>query len=269
MRNLESVAEAAALPFRIVESMRLPCGYERSFKLLPGTVLANRFLLGIESRRAPPAAFAQACRRLGMPGEFLDAFLEQFSEANLVFLGFEADAGGGALYKIYLEFWDRARARRRAAPDTERPMLTHRGFKWDIDDPERRVITDYRWVPGLSTTDILARVATVYDDIPDAVGLHALEDILRVADPTNPREFVYVEVTEAANTRRSFDLNLYPAGLRVRDIGAAVQRVAGRLDVPSDRFQRLMGLVADKLFGHVSGGTGRDGREYFTVYYEN
>ncbi len=269
MKSVNTVADAAALPFRIVEAMRLPCGYERSFKLLPGAVLANRYLLGIETRRATGADFEQVCRRLGMPGQYLDSFVEQLGQANLVFLGFEADAMGGAVYKVYLEFWDHARARYRAGHEAARPLLTHRGFKWDIEDPARRVVTDYHWVPGLKTTDIVARIETVYDNVGGTAGLDALRDMLRAADRAGGRGYIFVEVSEAGNSRQSFDINLYSAGLRVRDIGDAAARVARRLEVPPDRFGRLMELVGDKLFGHVSGGQGRDGSEYFTVYYEN
>ena len=46
---METAAAQAGLLFRIVEELDVPCGYERSFKMLPGRLLANRFLLGINT----------------------------------------------------------------------------------------------------------------------------------------------------------------------------------------------------------------------------
>ena len=56
--------------------------------------------------------------------------------------------------------------------------------------------------------------------------------------------------------------------MRVDDIRAPIQEAASRLGATSGSFDRLMSLVSGKLFGHVSGGVGRDGREYLTIYYE-
>ena len=47
--SVEIAAGKASLPFEIVESMDLACGYERSFKMLHNRLLANRYLLGIRT----------------------------------------------------------------------------------------------------------------------------------------------------------------------------------------------------------------------------
>lgn len=39
--ELRIAADRAALPFTLLEQMQIPSGYERSFKMLPGRLLAN------------------------------------------------------------------------------------------------------------------------------------------------------------------------------------------------------------------------------------
>lgn len=269
MNRVDPLAAAAVLPFQVVESMGVPCGYERSFKIVGGSILANRYLLGIETKRAGAHSFLDACRRLGMPASQQVQFLEELPRANLVFLGFEAEENGGAIYKVYLEFWDHVRRLRQLRDGDASPLLSHRGFKWRHNDPTRHVVTDYHWIADIACGEILARIDDVYGRLPEAAGADTVRDIISRADLRTPGgRYIYVEVSEAGNARRSFDLNLYAAGMRVDDIRSPIQGAAMRLGATSGSFDRLMALVSDKLFGHVSGGVGRDGREYLTIYYE-
>ncbi|MCZ7598717.1 MAG: hypothetical protein M5U09_14630 [Gammaproteobacteria bacterium] len=269
MNRVDPLAAAAVLPFHVVESMGVPCGYERSFKIVGGSILANRYLLGIETKCVGAHALLDACRRLGMPGSQLEQFVEELPRANLVFLGFEAEEHGGAIYKVYLEFWDHVRRLRQRRGDEGSPLLSHRGFKWRHDDPTRHVVTDYHWIPDIACGEILARIEQLYEQLPEAAAAGMVRDIISRADPRNRGgRYIYIEVSETGNSRLSFDLNLYAAGMRVRDIRSPVEEAAARLGAASGSFDRLMALVSDKLFGHVSGGVGRDGREYLTIYYE-
>lgn len=267
----DSVARSAVLPFRIVESLGVGCGYERSFKLSSGSILANRYLLGINIVDVGAARLMDACRQLEMPVPLMEEFGDGLPDANLVFLGFEDSGPGGCIYKVYLEYWDLLRDRMRtgAAPPGE-PHLLHKGFKWRVDEPGKHVVTYYHCLPALNTTQIHSRVMAVYRDVPDAAGLDAVTRIIAAGARHCPGErFLYVEVSEPGNPRKSFDLNLYPAGLRVEQIAEPIREAARALEAPADRLDRLMTMIPAKHFGHVSGGVSRQGGEYFTVYYEN
>ena len=69
------------------------------------------------------------------------------------------------------------------------------------------------------------------------------------------------------NTRRSFDLNLYNAGLQVRDLQPLLHRMRERFDVRPGQFQALYDQIRGRALGHVAGGIHRDAREFFNVYY--
>lgn len=265
----DGIARAAALPFRIVESFGIGCGYERSVKLCPGRLLANRYLLGIQSADLQPAQWLQACRRLDMPEALIEEFRAGLPEANVVLLGFEDGGPGACIYKVYLEYWDRLREQLRAGTPPAQPHLLHKGFKWYIDEPARYVVTRYECVAGLGVAGIRGRIEGIYGEVPDSHCRDAALGILDTARRHAPRrQFLYLEVSEQGNPRKSFDLNLYPAGLRAGDVAGQIRNAAASLDAPRHELERLLAMINDRPFGHISGGLSRNGEEYFTVYYE-
>jgi hypothetical protein len=266
----DPVVQAALLPFVITERLGVPCGYERSFKLAGGNILSNRYLLGINTVDVPASQLLAAGQEMGMPPLLYEQFQAGLADANLVFLGFEADAEGGALYKIYLEYWDQLQKKLRQNMSTKTPELLHRGFKWQYNRPQSNVITEYHCLPGLTTADIRRHISTHYDTLPQAKCLHPVNQIIDLAESrTVAQRFIYVEVSEAGNNRHSFDLNLYPTGLTVNEISKPLAEAVDKLDVEPRKFDHLMTIVGDKLLGHISAGCGRDGNEYLTIYFEN
>lgn len=265
----ENVARAAALPFRIVESFGAGCGYERSVKFCPGRLLANRYLLGIQAADVRPAQWIQACRRLNMPEALIEEFRAGLPDANVILLGFEDGGPGACIYKVYLEYWDRLRDKLRAGTPPAAPYLLHKGFKWYIEEPARNVVTHYECIAGLDVDGIRGRIEKVYQGAPDPRCRDAALAILDISHRHAPRRpFLYLEVSEPGNPRKSFDLNLYPAGLPVGRVAGQVRSAAASLDVPPRELERLLAMIDNKPFGHISGGLSRHGEEYFTIYYE-
>jgi len=265
---METAATQAALLFRIVEAMQVPCGYERSFKMLPGRLLANRFLLGINTEHLTREKLLDVCRQIDMPEAYLESFAAQLADANLVFLGFE-DNEPGCLYKVYLEFWEKVRRDVQADPDQREPALLHLGFKWRTDDPAQGAVDRYVCYPLLSTEEISKRLADVYQGHEDRSSWEVAEALVRfAAGRSADRSLIYLEVTEEDHPRRSFDINLYKANFRIGEIRSLLWRVCRHYSIPDQRVGRLYREVGNKLFGHLSGGVDREGRDYLTVYYE-
>jgi len=265
----EQTARAGVLPFQIVEAWGVGCGYERSCKLSERRILANRYLLGIDTAKVVHARFLEAGRTLGMPQALYERFRDGLPEANLVFLGFEDSEEDGCIYKVYLEYWERLKRRLRAGAVDGEPQLLHEGFKWYVDAPARHMVTRYECLPGLDAGQIRQRIEAAYQDAPSTVTLEAVRGILELATGRIAgNRLLFVEVSEPGNPRRSFDLNVYPAGLRVGDALAPIRRAAASLEVPADKLKRLLSMISGKHLGHVSGGLSRGGDEYFTIYYE-
>ena len=262
------VPAGAESMFSLVGGLGIGFGFERSFKLSAGGVRADRLILGVKRDSADPGALMQVCRALGMREAQLAMFAEQLPEANTVGFGYEGGARGG-VYKVYLEFWDRLRARVQRDPGNVAPEMLFLGFKWEAADGARSALATYICHPLLSVRGIGERLERLYEGRAGDASLDAAREILALAARRVPAySFVYVEASEKGNPRKSFDLNFYKAGLRVADLRPALAALAGRYGIARDALEEIMAQAGARPFGHLSGGAGRDGGDFLTVYYE-
>jgi non-ribosomal peptide synthetase component F len=81
------------------------------------------------------------------------------------------------------------------------------------------------------------------------------------------RRLQFLEVGEEGNERRSFDLNLYDAGLTLRDAQAPLARLRQHYGVRPGQYQALYDQVSARRLGHIAGGLHRAGESFATVYY--
>ena len=187
--------------------------------------------------------------------------------ANAVFFGIE-ERPGGAVFKMYLEFWDEVRRQVRHAPGAA-PVLLHLGVKWSGSFGGRCEVARYECHPLLAARDVLRRMQALYPaDRPNA-GCGAAQTIVRRSLETDPgAALLYEEVSEDGNPRRSFDVNLYKTGLRVDTVAPQLRQAALAFGIAPDDLDAELAACSGALLGHLSGGIGRDGREFLSVYTE-
>lgn len=253
---------AGARPMlKLVRALGAGFGFEKSFKLSAGSVQDERVILGVRAERAPRKAFLRICRELGMSKAHLAHFEARLPEANTVGFGYEA-----GIYKVYLEFWDRVVERLRRDPADRAPQVLFLGYKWPVRGRGRSALAEYTCHPLLSVAAIAQRLSALYG--AERPSLAAAQEILQLAGarlgPTD--SFVYVEAAEQGNPRRSFDLNFYKAGLRVADLRPALSRLGKQYALKN--LPPLLDACEARPFGHLSGGMGREGEDFLTVYYE-
>jgi hypothetical protein len=262
-------APAAARPLlRHVRGLGVGFGFEKSFKMSAGSLLDERMILGVRTGLADARSLLGVCREIGMPPAYLAQFEAMLPQANTAGFGFEGDARGG-VYKVYLEFWEQLWQRVQREPDKAAPALLFLGFKWEARDSARCALARYTCHPLLPIRGILRRLDALYEGRAADPSLQAVRDILAMAARRQRRDsFVYVEAEEEGNPRRSFDLNLYKARLRVDDLQPVLQPLGRRYGIASDALAQAQAQSRGRPFGHLSGGLGRDGRDFLTVYYE-
>lgn len=266
----DSDAPADARPLLgLVRGLGVGFGFERSFKLGPGRVQGDRLILGVRTRLADASALAGVCRATGMPEAHLERFEKALPEANTVGFGFEGDERGG-VYKVYLEYWERLWQRLQREPRDLSPALLFLGFKWQARDSTRCSVARYTCHPALPLGDVVRRLEALYEGRTDSPSLPAARAILELSVRRLRRRdsFVYVEAEEEGNPRKSFDLNLYKARLVVDELQPALAPLAERYGIAAASLAQATAQAARRPFGHLSGGLGRDGRDFLTVYYE-
>jgi hypothetical protein len=267
------VQQLAILPFQILEDLGLSAGYERSFKLRQGSLLAQRYLLGVPAPGLPRVLLLEATRRLGMPTPLQASFERALEGVSTVLFGFEGASDGAVVFKTYAEY----RSRLRTAIDTMRglgtpppPVELFRGFKWRHGAADAGGQTVYTALPGLAAAGLRAGVDQLLGQAHSSAAVrHAAQDILGHALAACPGcQPLWLDIAEAGGAVRAFDLNLYDARLRVADIAPSITILAQRLEIDAQQVQRLLAAAGDGLLGHLSAGLGLDGQPYLTVYFE-
>jgi hypothetical protein len=246
--------------FDRVRALATGFGFEKSFKLARESLREDRVIFGVRRALAAPEALLEACRDVGMPRPYLDAFARELGEANTVGFGYEG-GGRGGVYKVYLEFWDRLRQRVLREPANRAPALLFLGFKWEAGEGGQTALARYTCHPLLPVRGILARLETLYETRGDSPSLGAARTIVALAAQGigGNDSFVYVEAEEEGNPRKSFDLNLYKAGLRVRDLLPALSTLGREYSIAEAELDRIGTQAGGRALGHLSGGLGRDG----------
>jgi tryptophan halogenase len=264
----DPVAEKAAWLQAAVRELAPQHYEERSFRIAPGSLQANRYLLSINARHKPADALERAwriARQLGLPETLRSRVEQAHAWADHLHFGFEGEPQR-VMCKLYFERvvpgLDAARARA-----TGEPALQYIAFKWNADSGEH-VVSHYHWHPELSEAEIAARIDEIWGAAPPALAAMS-RSVLGLATQrmgTGPRA-QYLEVTEEGQPRRSFDLNVYDARLTVRDLQGVLADMREYFGVRPGQFQALYDQIKARPMGHLAGGIHRNGQPFFNVYF--
>jgi len=261
----------------LVEELGVQPLFERSFKVSDGSVNASRFLLGLPKREIEPDAvdkLLRICRRLDGPRPYLENVEKELPDSDFIHFGYEEE-GAASLYKVYLEF--STRLERMAEDDPQRlismmkgpePFLMFLGFKWDPENPRARALTRYSWYPGISFDGMLGRTSAILGDERRGTAWEALADLLdRASERVRHDRINFFDVLEEESGRRSFDVNVYDAKLRIEEILDLLVRVGRGFSLPEEAFLSLTDRIQGEHLGHLSGGMDRNGRGFLTFYH--
>jgi tryptophan halogenase len=239
-------------------------GFERSFKMSAGLLLGDRYLLGVQKNAVSEDALLGVCQRMRMPSEQRTTLREDLFRASTVHFGFE-QGDASSTYKVYLEF----AAALGPATRTGDEVLLHLAYKWDAANPCISTVAKYLWYPAIAAEELARRHAALYPDrsgARSAVG--PTREIIDLALRRAGGKLMYLEVSEEGNPRRSFDVNLHDAGLLVEDIELDLAELRQKYRIPPAQFDPLFAQVRGARLAHLSGGIGRHGQDFVTVYYE-
>ena len=197
-----------------IETLGVAYGREDSFKMVRGRVLGDRILIGVGTEALALDRLLLVADDLGLPPTGRAKLAPHTSLANAVFFGIEGQHDG-AVCKVYLEFWDHVRQEVRRTASAA-PQLLHLGVKWHTARPERFEVARYTCHPLLSVREVLRRMAMLYPPGTHPSARDAALGMVQQGAKHNPgASFLYVEVGESDNPRRSFDVNFYKTGLTV------------------------------------------------------
>ena len=251
--------------FDLVMGLDVRTALERSFKVCTGRLLENRFLMAVGRKGGDGPVdekVREVCSHLKMPANFARTFNRLLPYANHIYFGFEEEEDT-PVSKVYLEFRDKAEERIKADVTPLTPFLLHLGFKWEGSDSRRKAMTRYKWYPSLPVRDILARLPSMLGRRPGQDSLAVAEAIIGLAaERIDSRDIQYVEAWEKGNPRKSFDINMYKANVSLLELQPFLTRLAEYYDLDSHEFRLFCERIGSKRFGHLAGGTDREGRNF-------
>ncbi len=263
-------AESADRCLRFLDGLNVELAFEQSFKVKENVLLTKRFLFGFEKDRIGPnpnEGVLQLCEEIGMPPNLMAPFMAKLPEAGIVGFGF-GENETTCIAKAYLEFDIRYYRAMNEKPDRPDPYLSHVGFKWDLSDPAKAVVTEYTCYPTYTVEDMLETLSGgVYRDGGESpYGM--VKDILDQAESKAGEEkFLFLGVGEENTSRNSFDINIYGAGLKMKEISGELRDLFRFYAVAEEEFKPLLESIQDQTVGHIAGGVGRDGKSFVTIYY--
>jgi len=242
---------------------------EKSFKMIDNQLFYHRFLLEINNQEDNLKKILYICKKMNMPEKLFKIFLANVSDANILLLGFEKNEKN-CVYKVYLEYWDRLKNKLYNQPNKIKPELLYMGLKWNPIDNTKSTVAQYICYPLLTVRSILKRLSMIYNGYKDTTSLEIVKEIIKVAQKRiiHNDSFIYLEVSEENNPRKSFDINLYKANLQLAEIHPFLMKMCQHYSINREEFDLLYYQNHEKILGHISGGIDREGRDFITIYYE-
>jgi hypothetical protein len=262
----------ANLLIQLIRNLPVKCDCERSFKILDKTLLWNRCVFGVNKKLLGGTAserLLDLCQRMDMPRTLLTPFAESLSNCNFVLFGYE-ESETKCVYKVYLEYYDKYPQYLKNGAGGRDPFLLLIGYKWEVSNSSRTAVTKYTWYPWLSAEEIGERVSRIYDGCRSNRSVCIADEILRLAlRKANASDVLYLDVCEDEYRRHSFDINLYEAGLTMQDLADVCLKMCRCYSIPHDEFDVRYANIRNAIFGHLSGGVDREGRDFLSIYYED
>lgn len=253
-----------------VAKLGVPYGRERSCKLTAGAIFSDRFLLSVHRAALGPDPLQRVIALLqsvGMPGGLENDLTRDWPGADVVHFGYEA-TGGAEICKVYFERVEQVR-QAMGEPQRTEPVLVHRAWKWPLPATSGYAATDYTWRRMKADESVVERISGLCGPAGDAhAGVRTVRSI-RDLMGGNARfdDLMLLEVAEEGTVRRSFDLNLYPADLALRDIEPAIEQLRNDFGLLQHQTDGAFAPARNLSLGHISGGSGSDSEPFVTIYF--
>jgi hypothetical protein len=241
-------------------------GFEKSFKIVGDQILDQRFLFGISRQFIDEPKALQVFDDLVMPETLKNQLSPLISKADLIHFGWEGENNVG-LCKVYLEFSTVLSSAAAKNAEPEQSLLLHRACKWDVNDANRQLITNYQVFPNIGIDLIESRMNASYCSDENSSIATLMSTLLRLVCERSSKPPLYLEMSEDGNKRSSWCIQIWNAKLHLNDVGRYLQFFARHNGASVERLLAIGRASNNGQISNISGGIDRKERPYLTVYY--
>jgi hypothetical protein len=235
-----------------------------SVKLHSNKINKNRILYGINSSSIRYRDIVNILTELKFPFDKFPTLEAQYYESYDLGVGLEKSSSGELNYRIYFEKnyttpEMRKTIERMLETNNEHlfPIIT--GIKWNIDAPEKAVVTDYQSMVNYTGKDLIKRMTDQGAYVPARIKTRMLAapDGLFISKNYRP-----LEVYETATSRKSFDIGFEKKTFYTQDLCDSEMNIKFGRNLEESLAE--FNLVS---IGHVATGKDKYGEDFLTIYY--
>lgn len=249
----------------LIEELGCSYGLEKSVKFLQLQMLSGRLLLTIHKDALgakPEQVLSSLLMKLDFPNKYMELLISRISAADIVHFGYE-DGGEGFIYKCYLEF-----IQKRPTHENTDQHLLHYAVKWVPKLNCAPKISYYHLPFPAGVKGIKQYISDTYRAHSDSTAYRMILEIMTLDGVRKANdELMLLLVSEQANERQSFDINLYNTDLCLLDISSQLQAAIEYFNVNDEHWSRLYDACSSDKLGHIAAGFDGKGREFMTVYF--
>lgn len=235
-----------------------------SVKLHSNKINKNRILYGINSSSIRYRDIVNILTELKFPFDKFPTLEAQYYDSYDLGIGLEKSSSGELNYRIYFEKnyttpEMRKTIERMLEANNEHlfPIIT--GIKWNIDAPEKAVVTDYQSMVNYTGEALIKRMSNQGAYVPACIRTRMLAapDELFISKNYRP-----LEVYEIATSRKSFDIGFEKKTLYTQDlVDPEMNSKFGR------NVEESLAEFNQISIGHVATGKDKNGEDFLTIYY--
>lgn len=241
-----------------------PYGYELSCKLVPGRLLAERFLISIHKDAflpGGPGAFLASDVTDQVPEAVWQWLAAGLPDADILHFGYEGS--DKPVLKIYLE--DAGAFAYGLQHDPQGKICVFDALKWN--DQLQPVSSQYQCRPELSANQLQALVRRCFTAEQYQAEALAQAWLQRAMQFLPAEQLLMLEVSEPGSPRCSFDLNLYDLEQTVSDWADLIRTTWSVQGLDAAELDAFLQQHGQQQLGHISAGTGRNNEVFFTLYF--
>lgn len=235
-----------------------------SVKIHKNKINKNRLLYGINSSSIRYRDIVKILTDLNFPFDKFPQLESQYYDSFDIGFALEKSSAGELNYRIYFEKNYTTTEMRRTIEKMIETNNNHmfpsiNGIKWNVDSPEKVIVTEYQSMVNYSGKDLIDRMEDRGAYVPKLVKskFESASDMMEISKNYRP-----LEAYEIETGRMSYDISFEKNTVYTKDLCDA------EMDLKFGRnLKEMLAEFNTISIGHIATGKDKNREDFLTIYY--